>query len=510
MMQARLMDPSHPGDRDRITEARHVVVVGGGIAGLAAATVLTERGVAVTVLEREARLGGRLGAWREVLADGSEITMERGFHAFFRQYFNLRAWLRRIDPQLTRLVPLSDYPILGADGRQASFSDLPRRTPLNLVSLVRRTPDLTLRALSRVNVRLALEMLRFDPVDTPARFDQVSAGEYLDRLNFPPDARALLFDVFAHSFFNPEATMSAGEMLMLFHFYFLGNPEGLVFDVLSQPFDRGLWDPMQRHLESRGVTFRLATPIERVMRGGERRWQVETSTGELLDADAVVLAVDVGGLRAIVQSSPTLHGDATWRAQLDSLAPTLPFVVWRLWLDRPSVAGRQPFVGTTRVGLLDNISLYHLFQDEARAWVDQHGGSVVELHAYAVPEHLDEATIRDALWRAFVDLYPEYRGATIRDQRYLAAQDCPAFEVGRHALRPGVETPFPGLTLAGDFTRLPIPSALMERAATSGMMAANATLAPWRGRPEPLWTVPTRGLLGFSAQRLLAWTHRSA
>ena len=37
---------------------RHVVVVGGGIAGLTAAVGLAERGVRVTVLEREARLGG--------------------------------------------------------------------------------------------------------------------------------------------------------------------------------------------------------------------------------------------------------------------------------------------------------------------------------------------------------------------------------------------------------------------------------------------------------------------
>ena len=35
---------------------------------------------------------------------GDQVTMSRGFHAFFRQYYNLRALLRRVDPALERLV----------------------------------------------------------------------------------------------------------------------------------------------------------------------------------------------------------------------------------------------------------------------------------------------------------------------------------------------------------------------------------------------------------------------
>jgi carotenoid phi-ring synthase / carotenoid chi-ring synthase len=36
---------------------------------------------------------------------------------------------------------------------------------------------------------------------------------------------------------------------------------------------------------------------------------------------------------------------------------------------------------------------------------------------------------------------------------------------------------------------------LMERAATSGLLAANALLSSWGLRGHPLWTVPTRGRL---------------
>ena len=51
--------------------APHVVVVGAGIAGLAAATGLAERGVTVDVVERETYLGGRVGGWTETLTDGT-------------------------------------------------------------------------------------------------------------------------------------------------------------------------------------------------------------------------------------------------------------------------------------------------------------------------------------------------------------------------------------------------------------------------------------------------------
>jgi len=43
---------------------------------------------------------------------------------------------------------------------------------------------------------------------------------------------------------------------------------------------------------------------------------------------------------------------------------------------------------------------------------------------------------------------------------------------------------------------LPIPSALMERAVASGFLAANHLLAPLDVKPEPIRSIPRRGLFG--------------
>ena len=481
-----------PGGREYAASGHHVVVVGGGIAGVAAAVVLSERRVEVTLLEAQRSLGGRAGAWTQRLATGESFEMERGFHAFFRQYYNLRALLRRIDPGLDLLAPLDDYPILGPGGLAQSFARLPRQTPRNLVSLTLRTRALGFKDLLRIDKRQALEMLRFDLERTYAAWDAASARRYLDSLRFPADARRLLFDVFSHSFFNPESEMSAAELLMMFHFYFTGNPEGLVFDVARRPFSHSIWDPFVRWLDRRGVHIGCGEMAVEVLRQ-DGRWRVVTNRG-VHDADGVVLAVTVPALQDIVRRSPALDAP-DWRRDVASLALTRPFAVWRLWLDGPTRPDRAPFVGTTGLGVLDNISLFHLFEDESRDWAARHGGAVLELHAYAVDPEAATEDLKHDMRSALHALYPETANCRVVDECWLLRQDCPAFAPGSHRSRPQVQTPIPGVTLAGDFVRLPIPSALMERAAASGFLAANTLLAPLGVRPEPILAVHARGLL---------------
>ena len=86
-------------------------MAGGGIAGLAAAVGLAERGVPVILVEPQTSSAVGYGPGR-LATDADRVTMSRGFHAFFRQYYNLRALLRRADPGLRSLVPLADYPLV--------------------------------------------------------------------------------------------------------------------------------------------------------------------------------------------------------------------------------------------------------------------------------------------------------------------------------------------------------------------------------------------------------------
>ena len=68
--------------------------------------------------------------------------------------------------------------------------------------------------------------------------------------------------------------------------------------------------------------------------------------------------------------------------------------------------------------------------------------------------------------------------------------DCPLVGTGPWTRRPEVTTPDPRVVLAGDGVRCDYPVALMERAATTGFLAANALLAGWALAGHELWTVP--------------------
>jgi isorenieratene synthase len=113
--------PAAPGAPRLTTPSKPVVVAGGGIAGIAAAVGLAERGVPVIMIEPHEQLGGRVRSW-PVVHGNDQVTMSRGFHAFFRQYYNLRALLRRIDPDLQSLVAVADYPWISAAGHEDSFA----------------------------------------------------------------------------------------------------------------------------------------------------------------------------------------------------------------------------------------------------------------------------------------------------------------------------------------------------------------------------------------------------
>jgi carotenoid phi-ring synthase / carotenoid chi-ring synthase len=472
-----------------------VLVVGGGIAGLAAATVLSERGVAVTLMEAGDRLGGRVSAWP--LPDGR--TMSRGFHAFFRQYYNLRSLLRRVDPRLAMLRPVSDYPLQLADGPTDSFAELPLLPPLNLIGFVRRSPSFRVRDLADVDVRAALELMTPSFPKAFARYDGESAASFLDRLRFPDAARHLALEVFSRSFFASPADFAAGELVAMFHAYFTGSAEGLLFDVPADDYDTCLWAPLGRRLAALGVDVRTGTRVTSLDLGDQLEVGFVGEAGGAsgsLRPDGLVLATEARGLRQLVATAH--QADPLWARAVGRLTDAPPFGVRRLWLYQPVDPDRPAFLGTSGYGLLDNVSVLERFEAGAAAWAARTGGSVVELHAYALDpaSAAEPQAVQHRLRAELGRVYPETGGTAVAASEWLLRDDCsyPRADVP-WAERPGVRTPHERVLLAGDGIRCELPVALMERAATTGMQAANALLAGWDTAGHDIWSVPTRGLL---------------
>lgn len=111
-----------------------------------------------------------------------------------------------------------------------------------------RSPSFPVTALRDVDISAALGLLDVRFPETYTELDGVSASDVLDRLRFPQQARHLALEVFARSFFADPRDFSGGELVAMFHTYFTGSAEGLLFDVPDAPYDEALWAPLGRYL----------------------------------------------------------------------------------------------------------------------------------------------------------------------------------------------------------------------------------------------------------------------
>jgi isorenieratene synthase len=470
------------------------VVVGGGIAGVSAAVILAERGVAVTLLEAAPTLGGRLGAWPHTLPDGTEQVVEHGFHAFFRHYYTWRAVLRRVDPELSFLRPVGGYPVISRDWPPEDLTGLPGAPPLNLLALFARSPSLGLRDLLRSDQALAAQLLAYDRDATTARFDAMPAAEFLAALGMSDRAQAMLFEAFARSFFARPGALSAAELVAMFHYYFLGNPEGIGFDAPDTDYLTCIWAPFAAYLEKHGAQIRTSTVALSIAPDGHG-WRVEPSEGPSLTTRNLVLATEPGALRALVGASPQVAGVAprlARKAAAVQVAP--PFAVTRLWLDRDVAPERPTFNAVSREPTLDSITVYSRLERPSAEWAARTGGSVVELHSYAcTAPDIDEATAR--MRAELAALWPETREAGVLHRQQRMEATAPTFPPGSAGTRPTVTGDARGVRIAGDHVDTEFLTGLMERASATGVLAANDILAEVGAAPEELLGVPQRGLL---------------
>ncbi|MFN0061634.1 MAG: FAD-dependent oxidoreductase [Myxococcaceae bacterium] len=467
----------------RLRHPRSVAVVGGGIAGVAAASTLGQRGYAVTLFESLPELGGKLRSWPVKLGSGETEWVSHGFHAFFRHYYNLNRFLDSLGLRKP-FAAVGDYRILQSEGPELSWGAMDTTPVLNLAWMAREGHydwREAVRAPTRQGLGLFLE---YDGATTHARLDQVSF-ETLARVARVPHRLMIAFRTFARAFFSDPDKLSAAELVKSFHFYFLSHDGGLVYDYPTSDYETSLWAPIRQHLQSLGVSLRLGRAVESIG---------QTGSDFEVDGDrfsAVVLATDVVGARKLVEKNPPLAAVAP---QLAALRPSQGYAVVRLWTDTSSPTRLPVFVVTEREKIVDAIAFMDRIEDESARWVQRHGGGIVELHCYALPPGMPDDAVASEMKRELARFVPEFGAMSVKHEHTQVRRDFTAFHVGMDAHRPETESGIPGLYCAGDWVKLPFPAMLLEAAFSSGLMAANRILSREGLQEEPVECVPLRGL----------------
>jgi squalene-associated FAD-dependent desaturase len=445
-----------------------VLVVGGGFAGFAAAIALQERRHEVVLLERRGVLGGRATSSRDAVT-GDDV--DNGTHLMVGAYARTLDLVRRAGA-CDLLLQQDDLRIEWVDDRGRSALACPALpAPLHLAIGV-----LGLRVPLAVKLQAARLGLA---VRFGRRPDGLTLAEYFARCGQGEAARRLLWDPLALAILNePPERAAAGLFHRVYQEAFLRDRRASRLVFLRRGF-AVLLDRIAGYFEARGGVVRRGTRAERLVldEGGRvrgarlaerprERHAIASGTPareSVEAADAVVCAVPPHALGALLPDE--VAGRAPFDA-LDRFAGS-PIVSVDLWLDR--VVVDRPMLG------LRDSEVEWVFDKGrlgGREGAPQHLSFVVSAaYRSASKSNAELVGAAEATLRRY---FPAMAGAVV--QRALVLREPMATFASspeRERLRPGPQTPVPGLFLAGDWTATGLP-ATIEGAVRSGEAAAEA------------------------------------
>ncbi len=450
-----------------------VVVIGGGLAGLAAGVEAADRGAAVTLLERRPRLGGATWSFEH-----RGISFDNGQHVFMRCCEAYRKFLERIGSAGdVRLQSRLEVPVLRPGGPAGAIRRTRGPAPLHLLATLATYPHLSRRRRLAV-VRAALALRRLDPDDIA--LDRLTFGEWLAARGQDAATIEGFWDLIVLPTVNvPAAEASLKLAAMVFRTGLLSRADAADIGWATVPLSALHGEAARRTLEAAGAEVRTGAAVRGVRIGSVGRPAVELD-GERIDADAVVVAVPhdaAGGLLP--------PGTVAAQERLGELG-TSPIVNVHLVYDR----------GVTELPMAAAIGsdVEYVFDHTAAAGLDD-GRQCLTISLSAARRHIGRraADLVEHFGAEMARLLPAAASARITESMVTREQAATFVGApGSHALRAGGRTALDGVFLAGAWCDTGWP-ATMEGAVRSGLQAgrlaaeraAAATPAPDSGSGEP-------------------------
>jgi len=461
--------------------ARKVVVIGGGLAGITAAIGLREAGADVTLVEARPRLGGAASSFAR-----GDMMIDNGQHVFLRCCTSYQGLLARLG--VTGRVTVQerfDVTVLSPRGTaRLRRTSLPG--PLHMGAALAGYRLLPLSERLRV-ARAALAMRFVDPAD-PA-LDGTSLGDWLAARGQNEAARRLMWDLFIVSALNiagDDASLPLSATVI--KTALLGARDAADIGIADVPLGDLHGRATADLLAKIGAEVRVGARVAAVDRlpGGGFRVELESAAGGTrlaggngshvpaadisdLTADGVVLAVPAAQAARLADPAG-VAGASRWD-ELGSSAIVNVHVVY----DRQVTS--LPFAAAVES------PVQWVFDKTRQAGLA--AGQYLAVSLSAADSYVDvpAAALRAQFLPALEQLFPAAAGAGIADffvtrERRATFRQAP----GIGAIRPGTATSAPGLVLAGAWTDTGWPDT-MEGAVRSGEHAAEELISELAREP---------------------------
>jgi len=445
-----------------------VIVIGGGLAGLAAGAALAESGWRVRLFEQRPFLGGRATSY--VLPDGEHV--DNCQHVTLGCCTNLADFYQRVG-SADKIKFFDRLFFLDPQGRRGEMQAGILPAPFHMTGSFAKFAPLTLRdKLSIARAMLDILRAKGKPADLEER-GGMSMLEWLSRRGQTQRAIDRFWRVVLVSALDEELDRTDARFgVDVFWKAFLSNRTGYRMGVPAVPL-ANLYDGCKLEIEKRGGEVTLRAPVRGLKIENGEIAGVRFDEAKEESADAYIFAVPHTALAEILpesvkQSDPSL-------ANLDKIKVS-PITGVHFWFDRQVM--KEPFVtllDTTTQWIFNKTALYAGSNEAGKTAAGEQYLQLVISASYDLLQKSRQEIIDLCLQEVRYAL-PAAREAQLLKATVIkeaAATFSP--EPGVDRWRPKQESSVRGLFLAGDWTATGWP-ATMEGAVRSGYLAAEAVL----------------------------------
>jgi squalene-associated FAD-dependent desaturase len=434
--------------------ADRVAIVGAGLAGLAAATALAQRGCAVTILEARQRLGGRASSFTDAK---SGQVLDNCQHVSMGCCTNFAHFCRTagIDHLLRRQAALW---FMTPDRRISRLQADPLPAPLHLAASFLRAHYLS--PTDKLRIAWGLHCLRRVTADDDEPF-----LDWLERHRQTPRTRTRFWGLVLTSALNETLErIGLRYARKVFLDGFLRHRRGFEIELPCVPLARLYGEELQAWLTRHGVQLRMGCAARRLPIREGKIEGIELRNGERIAADHYLAAVPFERLLSLLPEE-TIATESYFN-DLRSLE-TSPITSVHLWYD-------QPVLRLPHVVLVDCLGQWVFGRGEVTP--GEHYLQVV-VSAARMLRGMGQEEVQRRIVEELAHLFPAAAEARLLRIRVVTEQNATFSAVpGVDKWRPSQASPIANLFVAGDWTATNWP-ATMEGAVRSGYLAAEALLA---------------------------------